>query len=369
MRSEPARASLDPLRRLVQRRERPLILAWILGWTAVLGLFAWGAISGQADRAIERWEGRWTERVRDAERVFESGDFEAAAARLEALDTDFPAHFVKHRLDRERERVLELLGKSYVELGRERRALDALERLVAFDPRNFANHLSLADACARLGEPERAEAAYRAALAIHTSHLPALEALIGLQHDAARWSDVVRTFEGYVDAYVLARVTLSIDGVTLLLDVSADGREHRLESPLELPAGSAGEAELATGGWSVRVGELELEPPLRAGVAAAREPQRWPGESGWAASAMQEAGPGLFAAESASARLTRMLGPLPLGAARARLALTVYKALPPELWKQVETSYRNTLDHAGLEAARLRTLVGGCLEGGTIVVD
>jgi tetratricopeptide (TPR) repeat protein len=369
MRSEPARASLDPLRRLVQRRERPLILAWILGWTAVLGLFAWGAISGKADRAIERWEGRWTERVRAAEQVFASGDYEAAAARLEALDAEFPARFVKHRLDRERERVLELLGRSFVELGRKRRALDALERLVAFDPRNFANHLALAEACRRLGEPERAEEAYRSALAIHPSHLPALEALIGLLHDAARWSDVVRTFEGYVDAYVLARVTVSIDGVALPLEVSADGREHRLESPLELPKASAGEAELATGGWSVRVGELELEPPLRAGVAAASDPQRWPGENGWVPRAMRETAPGQFAAEDAGARLSRSLGALPHGVARAQIALTVYKALPPELWKKVETSYRNTLDHGGLEAARVRTLIGGCLEGGTIVVD
>ena len=369
MRSEPARASLDPLRRLVQRRERPLILAWILGWTALLGLLAWGAISGKADRAMENLESRWPGRVRAAEAVFESGDYEAAAARLEALDAEFPARFVKHRLDRERERVLELLGRSYVELGRKRRALEALERLVAFDPRNFANHLALAEACARLGEPDRAEEAYRAALAIHPCHLPALEGLIGLLHDAARWSDVVRTFEAYVDAYVLARVTLSIDGVELPLDVSADGREHRLEWPLELPEGSSGQTEVATGGWSVRVGELELEPPLHAGVAAASDPQRWPGDSGWTPHSMREVEPGRFTAEDAGSRLTRSLGSLSRGVARARLALTVYKALPPELWKQVETSYRNTLDQAGLDAARQRTLLGGCLEGGTIVVD
>jgi tetratricopeptide (TPR) repeat protein len=369
MRREPARASLDPLRRFVQRRERALIAAWIAGWTAVLGLLAWGAISGKADRAIELWERRWTERVRAAEGVYESGDFEAAAARLEALDAEFPARFVKHRLDRERERVLELLGKSFVELGRKRRALETLERLVAFDPRNFANHLALAEACVRLGEPDRAEEAYRAALAIHPCHLPALEGLIGLLHGAARWADVVSTFEEYVDAYVLARVTLSIDGIELPLEVPADGREHHIEAPLELPEGSTGEAALATGGWSVRVGELELEPPLRAGVAAAREAQRWQGGSGWTPHSMHEVEPGRFAAEEAGSRLSRSLGPLPRGVARVRLALTVYKALPPELWKKIETSYRNTLDQAGLEAARERTLVGGCLDGGTIVVD
>lgn len=369
MRREPARASLDPLRRFVQRRERALILAWMVGWTVLFGLLAWGAVSGRADRAIELLESRWNERLRAAEAVFESGDYEGAAARLEALDAELPARFVKHRLDRERERVLELLGRSHLELGRKRRALEALERLVAFDPRNFANHLALAEACTRLAEPERGEEAYRAALAIHPEHLPALESLVGLLYDAARWADVVRAFETYVDAYRLARVPLTVDGVELRLELPADGRPHALEWPLDLPAGSPGQAVLATGGWSVSIADLELHPPQRAGIAAAGTPPGWEGESGWTASGMREAGTGRFAAEGAHARISRTLGPLPEGSARVRLVLTVYKALTPELWKQVETSYRNTLDQAGLEAARERTLVGGCLEAGTIVPD
>ena len=60
---------------------------------------------------------------------------------------------------------------------------------------------------------------------------------------------------------------------------------------------------------------------------------------------------------------------LPHGAAHVRMKLTLFKALPDEVWQQVTNAYRNRLEHAKLREAELRSRIGGCLQAGSIFED
>ena len=116
-------------------RERALILAWLAGSFLLLGVLGvWGIGLGGAEKVLDRWGGRWVTRIERGESLLAEGRYEEAAEYLEALDDDFPARFVKHGLDRERERVLTLLGRSYVALERKGLNSSKIEFNLSFDP-------------------------------------------------------------------------------------------------------------------------------------------------------------------------------------------------------------------------------------------
>jgi tetratricopeptide (TPR) repeat protein len=327
---------------------------------------------GGAERTVDAWNARWPRRVAEGERLVDAKRYAEAVVFLEELDRDFPALYVKHRFDREKERLLTALGRAYTGLDKKKRALETFERLVQFDPRNWANHLALAEACVTFVELDRAKQAFAAVLAIHPSHLPALKGLIQLHYDGSLYANIPPLYEAYLDAYVLAPLTLSFAERSVVLEVPADGRPHRVEAALELPAGWRGEMCLATRGWSVTVGAIELTAPLRAGVAGVPEMLRVevpPNAGEWKAQSAQETRPGVFAAQDKSARICRDLAAPASGTARIALEITVYKALDAGLWTEVETSYKNRLAWEALEIARQRSLIGGCREAGSIFED
>jgi hypothetical protein len=356
-------------RRLLYRHERKLIAAWFGAGALLLGLIAvWGVGLRGAERVVEAWHGRWDARVAHAEELVAAGRYEEAAAYLEQLDAAHPALFVKHARDRERERVLELLGRSHLTLGHKRRALEALERLADFDPRNWSNHFRLGEAQLLLDEPAAARDSFERVLAIHPNHRPTVLALIGMAHDGGRYADVPPLFEAYLDAWLLARMRLSLGEHERVLEVPVDGREHTLELPIDVPSGWSGELCLATAGYSVRLETVELTGPLVTGSTAPATALRVPGSAPWEPRTLAPGPAGAWSAAGMDSALC-VRGLKPTAVSRVRVTLTAYKGLPPDLWEQVERSYRNTLDVEGLESVRERTVIGGRLEAGSLYVD
>jgi tetratricopeptide (TPR) repeat protein len=352
-----------------REHERLGIVAWLLGTALALGALAvWGVALGGAERAARAWDARWLERLAQGERLCVDGHFGEAAAFLEQLDGEFPARSVKHRWDRERERLLGLLAKSYTELDRKREALATLDRLVAFDPRNYKNHFALAEGCFAFDEPDRGREALQAVLAIHPTHLPSLQELAASFYDGSRYEAVVALYRAYLDAWLLAPMTLSLGEASATIEVPVDGLPHRIEAPLAIAAGWSGEACLSSRGYSVRIASLEIVAPARVGVAEPLERAQVAPGDGWVGQDAVES-QGRFSASGVGSRICHAVGPLSAGGARVVLEITAFKALPPALWAQVQTSYRNQLENQALEEARERSLVGGCPEAGSIFED
>ncbi len=361
--------ALVRFRRWFAARERRWIALWLAGWSGLFAFLAlWGLGANGLERLVERWNERWALRLQRGEELVNAGRLEEAASYLERLDAAHPAVFAKHGRDRERERVLALLAECHVELGNKSLALAALQRLVAFDPRNFRSHHLLAQGARDLDEPELALAEYEAALAILPSYLPALEGLVGLHLAGSRYPEVVGAFERYLDAWLLARVELVCGERRVSFELPVDGRAHAVEAAIELPAGWQGEVCLKTGGYSWRLAGLSFQPALLSGSPerSAAVPVEAEGWLPWAARA---ADAGAISAQGKASSACREAVALPHGAARVRVELALFKALPESLWNSAQRSYRNTLREDRLEAARARSLVGGCLEAGSLFVD
>jgi tetratricopeptide (TPR) repeat protein len=343
--------------RFVRRHERKLIVAWLCVCALFLGGFAaWGVAFGGAERAADAWERRWIERIDAAELLVEQQKLDAAVAELTELDRDFPGVSIKHRYDKERERILALLGACYVELGRKRLSLDALTRLASFDPKNYDNHFRLAEAQRHFGDTDEARATYEQVLAIHPTHLPTVQARIDMAYAGGLYAPVVEDYERYLDAWLLARVRVSCGERAVELDVPVDGREHALEGALDVPEGWSGSLCVETRGYSAKFGAIELEAPLRAGVVESAE-------------VVKLAPPAELIAEKPGSRTRVDAVSLPRGAARVRLRLTLFKALPKELWREVSKSYANQLETAKWRDAEMRSRVGGCLQAGSLFVE
>lgn len=358
------------LLRFVQRRERALIVAWLAAAALLLAILAvWSLAPGGAERAVEARDAYWVGEVDRGAELVEARRFDQAARHLAALDQRFPARFVKHRLDRERERLLALLARAYAELDRRALARETLERLTAFDPKNFASHALRGDVERRFGDFAAAREAYLRALAIHPSHLPSVEALIGMSFDAGRYELAIEDYRRYLDAYLLARIALRFDGDRVEIEVPVDGREHALEAALVLPAPWSGEVCVETRGFSARIAAIEVEPPVRVGVVEPREPQALEPDASWSA----RGGTALAIGEISAADPTSSIGSPPIrlarGASRIRVRVALFKALPAETWRQVEKSAANRLAHEFLREARERSRAGGCLEAGSIAAD
>jgi tetratricopeptide (TPR) repeat protein len=363
-----------PIARFVQRNERRLIAAWLAGCVLVLALLAYAIAFGGAERAIEAWDGRWTARIDQAQSLVRArgaskAQLTEAAAELEALDRDFPAQFIKHRLDRERERILGLLGECYVALDKHTRSIETLQRLVAFDPKNYDNHFRLAEAQRHFAKHDEARAAYLDVLAIHPTHLPTLEALIGMGDAGSLYAQVVDDYEHYLDAWLLARIRVSFGEHAVDLDIPVDGREHKLEGLVDVPDAWSGTICIETRGYSARLGRLELTPPLRVGVVEPLQVVHVDSTSSWNTSGGNLADQVELLASGPDSRMCVDGASAPRGVARLQLKLTLFKALPADVWQMAGKAYKNRLEAAKLREAERRSRVGGCLQAGSVFED
>lgn len=357
---------LTRARRFVMAHERGVATAWVALCLVVLGVLGvWGVALNGAERVVDERNARWTERVDVVAALVRAGKYEAAADVAEALDREFPAVFVKHRLDRERERLLGLLGEASVALDRKARALGAYERRVDFDPRNWRNHYELARAHEHFEEPGAALESYARVLAIHPTHLPSVTAVVTGAAEAGRHAEAVAAFEAYLDAWLLAPVTLRAGAFMRELEVQVDGRPHEIEVPLELRPGWTGTVCFDTNGYSGRIDELVLVPAAVVGEPARGSSTSIPAASGWRPSGATDAGGGRFSAASPRSSVCRSVLPIEAPTARMLVRITLFKTLSPELWELVRASYRNALQFEGLAAVSERVVVGGCPEAGS----
>ncbi|MCE9593992.1 MAG: tetratricopeptide repeat protein [Planctomycetes bacterium] len=356
---------LAGVRRWLHAHERGLIVAWLVGVSACFALlFAWGVWQRGLESVVSWWYARSGTELARAERLYEAGRFEDAAALLERIDANHPAVIVKHRLDQEREEVLTLLGRSYVALDKKKRALETFDTLVAFDPRNWRNHYARAEALRAFVESDLAEAAYREVLRLHPTHFPTVETLTGMLFDVATlYAKVVELHQQYFNAWLLGSVELSLGATSVGLDVPVDGLPHAFDVPFEVAANFAGDARVATHGYSARIGELALVPAQHVGVAAPIVPAIFAGP--WTPTAAKLDDQGRFAAASKESSFAQHVA-VPNGAARVRIELTLYKQMSKDLWFKVEKSYSNRLLFDQLEDVRRRTVIGGVLEAGSL---
>lgn len=358
------------LARWVQRHERKLIVGWLASFVVMVALLAvWGIALNGAERAVDSIDSDWVRELDPIAKRIKSGDHLGAAAELERLDADCPALFVKHRYDRERERLLAMLADCYVALDRRARARETLARLVAFDPRNFDNHFRLAQAERAFGDDVAARAAYEHVLAIHPTHLPSVTAMIEIAFDAGEHQQVIAAYERYLHAWLLAKVRLRLGDVAVELDAPVDGRTRVLETALALPRGWSGPVCVEIDGFSARLVSIALAPQRLVGVAESLEPAKVAPSGDWTATGAAISAQGEIAASAAGSRLCSPVVPLPSGASSARIELALFKTLPPDLWDKIQRSYQNQLELERLAKAAERTRVGGFASAGTVFVD
>ena len=112
--------------RFFREHERSLVAVSIvslllLGAMAAIGVKMRGirvSVLYRAERIVDYWDDRWTRRLEYGEGLVNAKDYPQAVEYLVALDRDFPAQYVKHKRDTERERLLRALGHSYAEMGK-----------------------------------------------------------------------------------------------------------------------------------------------------------------------------------------------------------------------------------------------------------
>lgn len=359
-----------PLAGFVARHERALIVAWLgacVALTALMGV--WGLALNGAEKAVDQWDERWVKELDDAQALLDAGHTKTALALLERLDRECPATFVKHRQDRERERLLALLGSALKAEGKKKRTLETFQRAVAFDPKNFANHFRLAEAARELGEGDVAKAAYEAVLTIHPTHAPSAAALADMAYDAGNYAPVVEVFERYIGAWQLETVHLSLGETKVALDTLVDGLAHEIEVPASVAAGWKGVVRLDTHGYSARLERIELLPPLRAGELGRREALvLTPGEEWLALGGTFDERYELSANERSAAIVSPEVA-VPQGASLVRVRLALFRSIPAEFWQEAEKAFFNKLKVPRWRELLPRIRRGGAPEAGTVFED
>ena len=327
-----------------------------------------GVLLGGADRVVDAWSSRWPDKVERCADLVARGDFLAATQRLERLDARFPAVSVKHRFDKQRERLLGLLAQSYRELGRKRRCLDVHGRRVDFDSRNWQNHFEHARALVHFAEPADALDAFAEVTRIHPTHLPTLQEVVRLHFESARFEDVVRAYQAYLDAWLLAPITLRFGEHSQDVEIFCDGRNQTLEVPFELAAGWSGSFCIESHGYSLGFGSAELIAPVLVGEESTIDSSLIEAHETlpFELREMNEVDRGRFAALGNDSRLCATARAPQAGCARLRIELTGYKALDAATWSMIEKSYSNLLRSEHLSLARMRTCIGGSLEAGSV---
>ena len=355
------------LRDAFRRRERALTGLYIAGFLVVLLLLGVApgraVLLGNAQRVVNAWDGRWTKRVEHGEMLLAAGLPERAAEYLTVLDTAFPARHVKHRRDRERVRVLRALAASHVEMGNKREALDALRRLVAFDPRDFLSHHELAMAALQFDEVEEARLHFIEALRIHPGHLPSLRTYAGTYFDAGDYATVVAIFEQYLSAFAMHELELQLGDSTSVFLAPMDGRTHPIDILTARPAGWRGQMAFATRGVYAELASVEITPPTVAGELSRNPLELVPDSGIWTADGSGD--PALGGGRDPALVLALHA---PDGMQRMTLHIRVPKPVDPMLWAMVEKSYRNILDMDGFDIARSHVHVLPSVEAERFIV-
>jgi tetratricopeptide (TPR) repeat protein len=346
MRSRPERPRW---RQLVRPHERLLTRLYLGAAILFVAAFTLPPLRTHAlwlvQRVVTAWDNRWSRRLELAEALVRAGRYREAEPYLERLDRDFPARDVRHARDKERERLLVALGRSYAELGRKQKALETYQRLVAFDPRNYRNYYALAVMSNRLlagwAPAPEARDAFLQVLRLNPSHLPSVRGAIAFSSARGEFSEVVRLYRDYLDAYLRQSVTVTLGaGPGELIEVPVDGQCHEYAVPLPRAAGWSGELGVEAGGFPFGLAAVTLLPPRRVGVletirAVELQPR----------------------AEAGEAKLLVAVPPQPGGISLVRLRLCLYKPVDPATWQMVVPAYHNLLDESGLVAAEARTLL------------
>lgn len=351
MQGRALRAGIDRIGRFRRHHDHALALAY-LGLVA-LGLAALAvpavrvALLDALEARLVAQNARWAERVERAEDIVAAGDYARALPLLEALDAELPAAHAKSVHERERVRVLWALAASQRALGRKRRTLETLERLVAFDPLDYRNQRELARSCVHFHEEEQALEHYAAALAIQPADPESVREVIALRFEAGDAAGVVDTYERYLDAFLIDELAFAAGDASTLARVQADGRFHPVRVLLPRPPGWHGELVLTSGPDApvvlpdptvgLEVADTRLETPLRVG----RPPGPVPSPEG------------SWRARDRALRLS--LPALPDGLAAVELRVRRTKPVTPATWDAVERSYRNLLAWERLERARARS--------------
>ncbi|HEV8150797.1 MAG TPA: tetratricopeptide repeat protein [Gemmatimonadales bacterium] len=352
-------------RELIRRHERLLTRLYLGAAILFVAAFTLPPLRTHSlwlvQRAITAWDNRWSRRVELGEALVRAGRYRDAESYLERLDRDFPARDVRHARDKERERLLVALGRSYAELGHKQKALDTYKRLVAFDPRNYRNYYALAVMSNRLlagwAPAPEARDAFLQVLRLNPSHLPSVRGAIAFYSARGEFSEVVRLYRDYLDAYLRQEVSVTLGpGPGVLVEVPVDGQFHEYEVPLLRPAGWSGELGIAAGGFPFGLAALGLLPPHRVGVAETVRPLELPITAAKAI-ALTAVAEGSWRAEGAEAKLLVVVPPQPEGIATVRLRLRLCKPVDQATWALVVPAFHNLLDENGLAAAQSRTLL------------
>lgn len=321
----------------------------VLGWSPLRHRVFW-----RVESALVAREARWIHRVETGEALLAAGRLEEAQGYLEQLDRRFPARDVRHALDKERERLLLALGRTYEALGRRNLALATFTRLATFDPRNWKNYAALAGAHTRLdpnwSTPDEAGAALVELLRINPNQLEAVTDLANFYFEKPDFRSLVATIERYLhaDLYVMSFPALDTSRVEQVLDV--DGGWHRLTLRFPEAPAAPGRFSLPTRGYSAEVRSLTLEPALIVGREPAASVVLLP-ETTWTGDSLSSPRPGLF--QSAGSETTihvPLPGHLPPIAA-VEVELRLFKPMRDDLWALARRAYRSILRPQGLDSA------------------
>jgi tetratricopeptide (TPR) repeat protein len=346
-----------------RRHERQLAIAWLTTALVVSAVLAVNpvrrAVLSTLQHTVDHWDARWSRRMAEGEALVASGRYEEAAAYLERLDRVFPAQNVRHARDTERERLMQLLARSYEALGRTDRARAAYDNLVAFDSLNYYNYFERARAAERMSSgraaPVEARDDYATALRRFPGHLASLRGYIGYHMDREDFIPVVEAYRAYLDAFLAQHLTLRLDTASMGLMVSADGLPRTVELPLRATADGGTTLSIETRGFPLRVEGITAVSAVRVGsprpahsVEIAPIPLHLTN--------LEAVGDGALRPTDTTTSVVFRVPPIEGGIASIRLRLRLYKPVDEPLWQQVARSYRDLVDEDGLRQAEVRTV-------------
>ena len=355
-------ASLPAWRSWFRRNERRIAILWLALVALAMAVLVFpptrSALLGKLQSASDRWDGRWALRIAQAESLIAAERYEDAARFLERLDRRYPAPSVEHARDAEREHVLRLLAQSYEGMGSGRRTMAAYDRLIAFDPNNYHSVYLKGRAAERMLSgwaiaPE-ARDAYAAALLIFPNHLGSLRGYIEYYADRGEYLPIRDAYRAYLNAFLLAHLTVTAGDSTVTVTVPADGRSHEID--VDLPRTDASMLRLTLERFPFALDSVSVRPAQRVGDTRPRADIALPA-SAIARTGMVPAERGAWRPDGDSAAVTIALPSRESGTQRVRLTMRVFKPMNRALWVIVARSFHNLLDDAGRDSAAVRTVL------------
>jgi tetratricopeptide (TPR) repeat protein len=358
----------------LRRYEHGLALVWLLlvgiASLTVVGPVR-GAVLDRVQGAVTWWDGRWTERLREGERLVKAGNFVEAQTYLERLDKEFPARNVRHARDQEKERLLTLLAQTYEALDRRALAMATYQRLVDFDPNHYRNYFALAQASDRLLSrglmAVEARDAYAAALRIFPAHLPSVRGYIHYYVDRGEFAPIVDAYEQYLNAFLVQHIEVRLGNEVAVVPVQVDGRARDYEVPLSTVLSGGEILTITTGGFPVAIQQINLRSGTRTGLVAAVNSAD-ESLSGLEFAELEDAEHGALRSTGPNAALRIKVPESLRSVSQLRLRVALFKPVDRDLWRVVSRSYENLLNEAALRAATERSVVFASADAADSVV-